>query len=221
MKTSAIPAWNILDPREEFVSSKGVHELRGDGASIRRRGNRRRRRVGFIASALVLVGGTCMGWSLWLFFRPVPEIPPGVKVDRVVVIKSQRRLKLMSHGEVLAVFPVALGASPRGHKQFEGDEKTPEGLYVLDWRNPQSRFHLSLHVSYPNSSDREYAASLGKSPGGDIMIHGFPNGTSWWQQWALWVSGYEWTDGCIAVTNPQMDVIWEQVPNGTAIEILP
>lgn len=176
--------------------------------------------IAAVAIALGLVA-THLAISLVLFFQPVQEIPSDVTIDRVVVNKSQRRLELHSGSDVVASFHIALGASPRGHKQFEGDERTPEGRYVLDWRNPNSRFHRSIHISYPNAADRAHAESLGRSPGGAIMIHGFPNGTSWWQQWALWASGYEWTDGCVAVTDPQMDLIWERVPNGTPIDILP
>jgi murein L,D-transpeptidase YafK len=135
------------------------------------------------------------------------------KADRVFVDKSERRLDLLRDGTVMASFPVKLGFNTEGHKTQQGDGRTPEGDYVLDWRNPKSRFHLSLHVSYPNAADRKQAAARGVSTGGDIFIHGTP-------AWFALVGG-DWTLGCIAVSNADMDVIWEAVPDGTPIEIVP
>jgi murein L,D-transpeptidase YafK len=136
-------------------------------------------------------------------------------VDRVLVVKSERMLYLKSNGEILRRYPVALGPVPWGHKQQEGDERTPEGQYVLDFKNEQSRFYKSIRVSYPNLSDRLRAQELGVNPGGDIMIHGQPEGAEEGAQL------FNWTDGCIAVTNEQMDEIWQLVTVGTPIEILP
>lgn len=135
------------------------------------------------------------------------------KADKVFVDKSERRLDLLRDGAVVASFPVMLGFNAEGHKAQQGDGRTPEGDYLLDWRNPQSRFHLSLHVSYPNAADREQAASRGVSPGGDIFIHGTP-------RWYAMVGG-DWTLGCIAVSNADMDVIWKAVPDGTPVTIQP
>jgi len=135
------------------------------------------------------------------------------RADKVFVDKSERRLDLMRDGGVIASFPVMLGFNPGGLKTQQGDGRTPEGDYVLDWRNPQSRFHLSLHVSYPNAEDKAQAASRGVSPGGDIFIHGTPG-------WYAMVGG-DWTLGCIAVANADMDVIWKAVPDGTPITIQP
>lgn len=135
------------------------------------------------------------------------------KADRVFVDKSERRLDLLREGAVIASFPVMLGFNPDGHKAQQGDGRTPEGDYVLDWRNPQSRFHLSLHVSYPNAADKAQAAAHNVSPGGDIFIHGTP---------ALYAArGGNWTLGCIAVSNADIEVIWEAVPDGTPIRIEP
>jgi len=141
-----------------------------------------------------------------------------LKADQVVVLKSMRTLTLMSHGEVLRKYKVALGGSPAGAKQQQGDHRTPEGHYILDRRNPKSRFYKSIHISYPNGKDTREAAKRGVSPGGDIMIHGLPNGFGW-----LGATHRErdWTDGCIAVTNSEMDEIWDLVPDGTPIEIKP
>jgi murein L,D-transpeptidase YafK len=140
------------------------------------------------------------------------------KADYIRVDKSERRMTLERDGEVIATYKVALGRNPDGHKQQEGDMRTPEGRYTIDWRNPQSKYHLSLHVSYPNKADKERAKEAGVSPGGDIMIHGQPNGMAFA---AGLTQTRDWTHGCIAVTNAQMDEIWKAVPDGTPIEILP
>lgn len=138
--------------------------------------------------------------------------------SHVIVDKSERRLDLMQGDTVLASFSVALGAAPQGHKQREGDERTPEGHYVLDWGNTDSAYHLALHVSYPNAEDVRRAAAAGEDPGGMIMIHGQKNYLGWL---AYVTQLFDWTDGCIAVTNADMDIIWNSVPVGTPIEIRP
>ena len=147
-------------------------------------------------------------------------VPAGAadKADLVRVDKSERRLELLRKGTVLRSYRVALGNAPEGHKREEGDERTPEGRYVLDWRNPGSSFHKSIHISYPNAADRAAAKAAGRDPGGLIMIHGQPNGFGWWS-WLLQL--VDWTDGCIAVTDAEMDEIWTMVDNGTPIEITP
>lgn len=146
-------------------------------------------------------------------------ITPPPLVTRVVVRKSQRVLLLMQNDSPLRVYPVALGDEPIGHKRFEGDERTPEGVYTLDWRNPNSRYTLSIHVSYPNEADRKYADSLGFDPGGMIMIHGRPNDFE--RSRLKRYTEDDWTDGCIAVSNVAMREIWDLVPLDTPIEILP
>ena len=158
----------------------------------------------FFVAALLLASGAARGENR--------------QIDMVIVEKAARQMMLMSGTETVRTYDIALGDSPVGHKQREGDERTPEGRYILDWRNPNSAFHLSIHISYPNANDRAAAASGGYSPGGDIMIHGQPNGFGWWS-WLL--QGIDWTDGCIAVTNADMDEIWDMVGNGTPIEIRP
>lgn len=140
---------------------------------------------------------------------------PGA-VDRIVVDKSERRMDLMSGGAVVRSYEIALGSAPAGDKQQEGDGKTPEGRYVIEGRNPASAFHRSLKISYPDSADRAAAAERGVSPGGDIFIHGAPNG------WLL--PGQppgDWTRGCIAVTKGEIEEIWRLVPDGTPVEIEP
>jgi murein L,D-transpeptidase YafK len=139
-----------------------------------------------------------------------------VYADRVLVNKAERRLELLRRGRPLRSYRIALGANPDGHKLSEGDKRTPEGRYVLDWRNPWSKFYKSIHISYPNEKDVENAEEAGVSPGGLIMIHGLPMETEWvGELHAL----KDWTDGCIAVTNAEMDEIWAMVKDGTPIEI--
>ena len=140
------------------------------------------------------------------------------RADRVVVIKKEHTLTLMSQARVLKTYKIALGRDPSGPKVRQGDHRTPEGVYLLDRRNLNSRFHRSIHISYPESKDRADAARLGLAPGGDIMIHGLPNGLGWLGSWHRKM---DWTDGCIAVTNEEMDEIWHAVPDGTPIEIKP
>jgi murein L,D-transpeptidase YafK len=150
---------------------------------------------------------------------PTPA-PPAIKgkADLVRLDKSARLLLLLRRGTVIASYPVALGDAPEGHKMQEGDERTPEGRYVIDWRNPDSSYFLSLHISYPNEQDRARARAVGVSPGGDIMIHGQPNG---FDASGAGLQKFDWTNGCIAVTNAHMQQIWDAVPDGTPIEITP
>lgn len=141
------------------------------------------------------------------------SLPP---VDHITVDKSERSLELFSRGELVhRITGIQLGDTPIGHKRFEGDERTPEGRYIIDWGNEASSYHLSLHISYPNEADEAYAAAQGRSPGGMIMIHGQPNWLS-----AGRVPG-DWTDGCIALSNEEIELLWQAVPDGTAIDIVP
>ena len=139
-------------------------------------------------------------------------------VDRILIEKNARRLMLISQGEVLKSYKIALGGNPIGPKERQGDNKTPEGTYVIDGRNKDSRFHLSLHISYPNERDKKRAKELGVSPGGDIMIHGIKNGFSWVGDAHAAV---DWTKGCIAVTDEGVEEISKLAPNGTIVEIRP
>ena len=141
-----------------------------------------------------------------------------VKADKVVVIKSKRILMLLREGEILSAYRVALGKHPDGRKIKAGDKRTPEGNYVLDTRNRDSKFHLALHISYPNESDLMNAHKLGVTPGGDIMIHGLPDQ---FRKLGRLHRLSDWTNGCIAVTNREIEEIWRLVPDGTPIEIRP
>ena len=139
-------------------------------------------------------------------------------VDRVLVYKKDRRMMLLSKGDVIKTYRIALGGNPVGPKEKEGDKKTPEGTYMIDSRNRDSQYHLSLHISYPNEQDRKRAKEQGVSPGGDITIHGIKSGYSWV---GASHAGADWTRGCIAVTDEEIEEIDKMVQNGTVIEILP
>jgi murein L,D-transpeptidase YafK len=140
------------------------------------------------------------------------------KVDRIVIVKSKREMTLMSGGNTVKSYKVALGTEPVGAKQRQGDHKTPEGIYSVDAKVAQSEFHRALHLSYPSAADRERARKMGVSPGGDVEIHGL--GAKWG-----WVGAAhrnsDWTDGCVAVTNEEIDEIWPLVAVGTTVEIRP
>jgi len=141
-----------------------------------------------------------------------------VKADRVLVLKAKRKLYLLREGQVLRRYRVALGRVPLGPKTREGDGRTPEGVYRLDWRNPESQFYRSIHISYPDDSDLRRAAELGVPPGGDIMIHGLPSDLNGFESTH---ARRDWTEGCIAVTNEEIDEIWALVEDGTIVEIRP
>lgn len=143
-------------------------------------------------------------------------VPALDKADKVLVVKGERRLYLLRDSQVLRSYRVALGQNPVGHKVFQGDGRTPEGLYTLDWRTSASRFYRAIHISYPNVDDISRAVQFGGRPGGGVMIHGQP------------VDGFaganpyfDWTEGCIALSNMEMDEVWMAVDDGTPIEILP
>ena len=140
------------------------------------------------------------------------------KADNVLVIKSEKRLYLMNKGKQFASFPVTFGAEPKGHKLKQGDQRTPEGHYILDYKNLNSKFYKSIHISYPNAKDRENSRLLGVNPGGDIMIHGLANGWEWVGSFGKF---FLWTNGCIAMSNRDIDRVWAAVDPGTPIEIRP
>lgn len=151
---------------------------------------------------------------------PIPTPPPPANsiVNRILVEKKARRLTLLRGNTPVKTYAIALGRQPEGHKQFEGDNKTPEGRYVIDSRKKNSSFHRALHISYPSPRDVAFAAGQKKSAGGNIMIHGLPNGMGKLGRLHLL---RDWTAGCIAVTNAEIEEIWRVVPDGTPIEIRP
>lgn len=153
-------------------------------------------------------------------YNVIPEysLPQGTKIDSLVLRKSQRLMIAYSRGFVVETYRVSLGRQPIGDKEFEGDNRTPEGLYYINDKNAESRYHKNLGVSYPDSSDRENAKRVGREPGGDIKIHGLRNGTG---ALGRYHRLYDWTLGCIAVTNEEIDELYQSVEIGTPIMILP
>jgi murein L,D-transpeptidase YafK len=164
----------------------------------------------FLAMAVIAAAG------LYAHMPAGNVLPPDAIADRVIVDKTARTLTLLSWGRVLKSYPISLGRDPSGPKTRAGDSRTPEGAYLIDYRNPHSRFHLALHISYPNRADTERAAAAGVPPGGDIMVHGLPNGLAWLGRLHRLL---DWTDGCIAVTDREIEEIYRVVPDGTPIEI--
>ena len=140
------------------------------------------------------------------------------KADFVVVVKGEYKLYLIREGRLFASFPVVFGPNPKGHKQEQGDNRTPEGDYILDYKNPSSKYYKSIHISYPNAEDRANARKRGVNPGGDIMIHGQPNR---WGKFSFATQLFNWTNGCIALSNRDMDAVWDAVDPGTPIQIRP
>lgn len=167
------------------------------------------RALACMVGLVLACGGTAQAFD--------PTLVP-VFADRIVVKKKERRLLLYKDDVTLASYPVNLGRQPRGHKREQGDSRTPEGRYVIDWRKANSDYHLALHVSYPNAVDSNEAEKRGVHPGGNIMIHGLPN---WYAGPDDLFSFRDWTDGCIALNNRQIEIVWAVVPEGTPIEILP
>jgi murein L,D-transpeptidase YafK len=145
-------------------------------------------------------------------------LPAGTSIDRIVVEKSAKRLAIFREGNQIKNYRIALGRNPLGAKQQEGDMKTPEGIYKIDSRNAQSSFHLALHISYPSDGDNRRAAARGVSAGSNIMIHGIQNGRGWIGAFHRWKN---WTAGCIALTDEEIEELWRVTPDGTAVEIRP
>ena len=169
-----------------------------------------------LQSTAIVLGAVAVAaaWAIW----PLPPLPDGTRADRVVLWKAARTLTLYRGPEAVRSYTVSLGHSPVGPKLREGDGRTPEGDYVLDYRLPDSDFHRALHISYPSPSDTRAARSRGEDPGGQIMLHGMKDG--------LWFIGrlhtlYDWTDGCVAVTDAEIDEISRVVAVGAPIRIEP
>lgn len=150
--------------------------------------------------------------------KSTKKLADGVVIDKVLVQKSIRTMSVYQKGVLLKQYTVSLGFNPIGHKQAEGDGRTPEGIYRLDWRNPKSAAYLSFHINYPNEKDKQVAQKLGVSPGGDIMVHGLYNSFKGIDPARIKA---DWTNGCVAVSNAEMDELWRAIPDGTLIEIQP
>jgi murein L,D-transpeptidase YafK len=164
-----------------------------------------------VAAALLAIGA-----ALWAEVAPRPYPVLDGPVDRILVFKADREMFLMRDGRPIRMYPISLGWEPEGDKQRQGDGRTPEGVFLIDRRNDQSRFHLSVGLDYPQPEDVERAAKRGWSPGGDIFIHGQPEGVE-----GAWRIPTDWTAGCIALANVHMDEVWEVTPMGTVVEVLP
>jgi murein L,D-transpeptidase YafK len=146
------------------------------------------------------------------------SLPANIKIDKIIVYKSDHKLIAYSKGAIVKTYTIALGKEPIGDKQYQGDNKTPEGIYIINDKNPNSGYYKNLGVSYPNAADRREAAKLGKPVGGDIKIHGLPNKMPFIGRWHRLM---DWTAGCMAITNDEMEELYQAVPVGTPIEILP
>lgn len=163
----------------------------------------------------ILLGG--LAALAGYYFYPGKKLPEGTVIDRLVVHKGKRSMEAYSNGTLVKTYTIALGFDPTGHKAFEGDGRTPEGTYTINARNANSAYHKNLGVSYPNAADRAYAKALGKEPGGDIKIHGLRNGRGAIGKFHRWK---DWTHGCIAVTDAEIDELFAAVKDGAVIEIL-
>ena len=154
--------------------------------------------------------------------REIQKLNAETPITTIEVFKNQRILKLKHNNDVIRSYPIRLGFNPLGHKQFEGDGKTPEGVYTIDWRNPNSAFYKSLHISYPNQNDQNFAQQQGQSAGGNVMIHGSVPKQLLFLPWsAQYIPRKDWTLGCIAVSNVDMNEIWQLIPDQTKIIIHP
>lgn len=168
--------------------------------------------VSLITTGLLVAAIYLYAHHLW------NPLPPGTTIDRILVEKSVRKLSVFAGGQNLKSYRVALGRNPVGAKQEEGDLKTPEGVYAIDYRNPKSDYHLALHVSYPSEQDSARAAARGVNAGFDIMIHGIQNGGGWI---GAFHRLHDWTAGCIALTDEEIEELYRVTPDGTQIEIRP
>ena len=150
------------------------------------------------------------------YFYPISKIPGNIIIDNIVVLKSKHQLLAYSQGRLIVIYKISIGKNPVGNKEFEGDQKTPEGIYKIESKNPHSAFHKNLGISYPNERDVRNSRQLGKLPGGDIKLHGLKNGQEYLGKFQRWM---DWTNGCIALTNDEMDELYDHTHIGTRIEI--
>ena len=152
------------------------------------------------------------------YFYPEYKLPPDTQIDKLVVLKSKRELLAYSNGKIIKTYKISLGRQPIGDKAFEGDKKTPEGIYLINDKNSNSGYHKNLGISFPNKDDIENSKRLGKPPGGDVKIHGIRNKIGFIGKFHRW---FDWTLGCIAVTDNEIDELYNAVKIGTQIEIKP
>jgi len=152
------------------------------------------------------------------YFYPEHKLSANIQIDKIVVYKSKRQMLAYSNGQLVKTYKIALGRQPIGDKEFEGDKKTPEGIYYINDKNPNSGYHKNLGISYPDKVDIKNAKRLGKPTGGDVKIHGLRNKTGMISKFHRW---FDWTLGCIAVTDEEIDELYNSVKVGTQIEIKP
>jgi murein L,D-transpeptidase YafK len=170
-------------------------------------------RAKILLAVFLIIGATAI---FFFAHQDRKVLPAGTTIDRILVEKSERKLSILRGGKVLKTYHVALGRNPIGAKEQEGDNKTPEGIYTIDYRNPKSDYHLALHISYPSAEEITRAAQRGVNAGFDIMIHGLPNGQD---RIGAAHRQKDWTAGCIAVTDEEIDELYRVTPDGTTIEI--
>jgi murein L,D-transpeptidase YafK len=173
------------------------------------------RKIIFLFVTAILAGAVGLGLYAHRNWNPLPK---ETTIDRIVLQKSIRKLSVFRDGRELKSYHVALGANPVGAKEEEGDMKTPEGIYRIDYRNPHSDYHLALHVSYPSEEDTARAAQKNVNAGFDIMIHGLPNGRGWM---GAFHRRKDWTAGCVALTNEEIEELWRITPDGITLEMQP
>jgi len=171
----------------------------------------KRKTIGLILSLLFL-------GLIFYYFYPENKLPPNIQIDKLVVYKAKRKLLAYSNGQLVKTYTISLGGQPAGHKEFEGDKKTPEGQYFINAKNANSGYHKNLGISYPNKEDIKKAKQLGKPVGGDVKIHALKNGRGFIGKFHRWS---DWTLGCIAVTNNEIDELYQAVKIGTPIDIKP
>lgn len=152
------------------------------------------------------------------YIYPEQKLSSNIKIDSLVVTKSKRELMAFSNGQLIKTYKISLGKNPFGDKEFEGDKKTPEGIYFINAKNPNSGYYKNLGISYPNKHDLEVSKKIGKPTGGDVKIHGLKNGIGFISKFQRW---YDWTAGCIALTDQEVDELYNTVDIGTKIEIKP
>jgi murein L,D-transpeptidase YafK len=167
-----------------------------------------------IGVILIATGASIVMYNLW----PEKKLTTNTKINKLIVFKSKRELLAYTNGQLVKTYSISLGRNPSGDKEFEGDKKTPEGLYYINNKNQNSGYHKNLGISYPNKDDIKQAKLIGKPAGGDIKIHGLRNGVGFIGKLHRW---FDWTLGCIALTNNEVDELYQAVEIGTPIEIYP
>jgi len=203
-----------MDPLTACLNTRqGVGQKGAIPAAAARKSMKSHRMVPILSAGVAALAVLLLGAN-W----PVPRLAAGMVADRVVVRKARHRLELYARGKLLKDYVVSLGRHPEGRKEREGDQGTPEGWYAVEAHKPDSSFHRALKISYPSAADRLAAEKRGVSPGGDIMIHGIRNGLAPLGRMQRWV---DWTAGCVAVTNPEIEEIYRAVPDGTPVEFVP